>query len=85
MGVAPDLCTVPGLLLACEGLSASQEGGLVHGLIKKLGSEKDIIVRNVFLSMYWKFDRSIDGRGLKVYFGCIDSWVLSNGFDWRSS
>ena len=52
MGVAPDLCTVPGFLLACEGLSASQEGGLVHGLIKKLGSEKDIIVRNVFLSMY---------------------------------
>ncbi|PSS11958.1 Pentatricopeptide repeat-containing protein [Actinidia chinensis var. chinensis] len=61
-GLVPDSFTVSGVLLACGGLVADEEGHIVHGLVEKLGIKTDVIVSNGLLSMYFKFDKLGDCR-----------------------
>ncbi|XP_047327086.1 pentatricopeptide repeat-containing protein At3g03580 [Impatiens glandulifera] len=59
-GVASDCYTILGVLPACGGLVAVEEGKMVHGLVEKIGIKTDVVVGNALLSIYFKFDMPID-------------------------
>ncbi|XAR63352.1 hypothetical protein NMG60_11023260 [Bertholletia excelsa] len=61
-GVVADIYTVSGVLPACGGLVAIEEGQMIHGIIKKMGTKTDVILSNALLSMYFKFNRLTDCR-----------------------
>ncbi|CAH9097839.1 unnamed protein product [Cuscuta epithymum] len=59
-GVEPDSFTLSNVLPACGGLLKVTQGQIVHGLVEKVGTKKDITVNNGLLSMYFKLERPMD-------------------------
>ncbi|KAG8391386.1 hypothetical protein BUALT_Bualt01G0182300 [Buddleja alternifolia] len=55
-GLVPDSFSFSSVILACGGLGEVEEGQIVHGLVEKVGTSRDMIVSNALLSMYFKFD-----------------------------
>lgn len=55
-GLVPDSFSFLSVLLACGGLVEVEEGQIVHGLVEKFGTVRDVTVSNGLLSMYFKFD-----------------------------
>lgn len=62
VGVILDSFTVASVLPACGSLVAVEEGRVIHGLVNKVGVEKDRLVINGLMAMYCKFDRLMDAR-----------------------
>ncbi|KAK7253152.1 hypothetical protein RIF29_37628 [Crotalaria pallida] len=52
MGIVPDKFTFPFLLSACSKIMALSEGVQVHGVVVKMGLDKDIFVRNSLIHFY---------------------------------
>lgn len=62
--MVPDSFTISSVLPACGSLVVTEEGQIIHGLVHKIGIEKDRLVNNGLLSMYCKFDRLMDARSI---------------------
>nr|DAD36428.1 TPA_asm: hypothetical protein HUJ06_007069 [Nelumbo nucifera] len=62
LGFIPDSFTVSSILPACGSLLAAEEGKIIHGLVHKIGIEKDILVNNGLIAMYFKFDHITDAQ-----------------------
>lgn len=83
MGIVPDKFTFPFLLSACSKIMAPSEGVQVHGVVVKMGLEKDIFVRNSLIHFYAECGDIILAR--KVFDRMLDrnvvSWTsLINGY-----
>ncbi|KAL3622364.1 hypothetical protein CASFOL_033775 [Castilleja foliolosa] len=61
-GLVPDSFSVSSVLLSCGGVGDVPEGQIVHGLVEKIGTSRDMIVSNGLLSMYFKFEMIQDCR-----------------------
>ncbi|XXG52450.1 hypothetical protein AAC387_Pa03g0789 [Persea americana] len=64
VGVTLDSYTAASVLPSCGSLVAVEEGRVIHGLVNKVGIEKDKLVINGLMAMYCKFDRLLDARQL---------------------
>ncbi|GAA0145597.1 hypothetical protein LIER_05759 [Lithospermum erythrorhizon] len=62
-GVKADCYTISSVLRACAGLGGV-EGLVVHGLVEKLGVNRDINLCNILLSVYFKLDKVKDSEKL---------------------
>lgn len=82
-GVVADAFTVASVLPACGGLMEVEQGQIVHGLVEKSGVMGDMAVSNGLLSMYFKFERLLDGQRIFDEMICRDivTWnIIICGF-----
>jgi pentatricopeptide repeat protein len=83
MGVVPDKFTFPFLLSACTKIMAFSEGVQVHGVIFKMGLEKDLFVANSLIHFYAECGKVDLGRKVfdKMLERNVVSWTsLINGY-----
>lgn len=78
MGVVPDKFTFPFLLSACSKILAFFEGVQVHGVIVKMGLDKDLFVANSLIHFYAECSKVDLGR--KVF----DKMLVRNVVSWTS-
>ncbi|KZV21797.1 pentatricopeptide repeat-containing protein-like [Dorcoceras hygrometricum] len=69
-GLVPDYSTFSSVLLSCGGLGQIMEGEIVHGLVEKVGVRRYMVVNNLLLSMYIKFDMLVNYR--KIFNEMVD-------------
>ncbi|XP_028803849.1 pentatricopeptide repeat-containing protein At3g22690-like [Neltuma alba] len=78
LGIEPDKYTFPFLLSACSKSMAISEGSQVHGVVIKMGLEKDLFVRNSLIHLYAECGEIELGR--KVF----DKMIERNVVSWTS-
>lgn len=81
--VEPNFLTYLGLLTACSGLEALEEGCQIHGLILKLGIQSDLCIGSALMDMYSKSGRI--GDAWKIFesaeeFDMVSLTVILAGF-----
>ncbi|XP_073142149.1 pentatricopeptide repeat-containing protein At3g03580 [Henckelia pumila] len=65
-----DYSTFSSVILACGGLGQITEGEIVHGLVEKIGVRSYVVVNNMLLSMYIKFDMLVNYQ--KIFNEMVD-------------
>lgn len=86
LSIEPDKFTFPFLLSACSKIMAIYEGIQVHGVVIKMGLEKDLFVRNSLIHFYAECGKVELGRKVfdKMLERNVVSWTsLINGYAGR--